>query len=115
MRRFCAKLKNNFRGGKYGPKQNTNSGKYMEVQQLRQYRGGNQTAGGVSCLQTEMRISERDVLSARLRLYGNGQPAEADEIKFYSSSNSKVLTTLFFLTDAINLNYFQKTCADYNQ
>ena len=49
-------------------------------------------------LQTEMRISKRDLLPARLRLYGHGQPAEADEIKIYFSSNSKVLTTLIFLT-----------------
>lgn len=67
----------------------------MEVQQLRQYRGGNQTAGDLPRLQAEMRISERDLLPARLRLYGNGQQAETDEVK--NTNEKRVSTDL--LTD----------------
>ena len=53
----------------------------MEVQQLRQHARGNYAARNLPFLQAEMRISERDLLSARLRLYRNGQPAQADKIK----------------------------------
>jgi hypothetical protein len=72
VRDFCAKFINKLRGGKYGRKQDTRSGKYLEMQQLRQHAGSNHSAGDLSLLQTEMRISKRDLLPARLRLYGHG-------------------------------------------
>ena len=57
---------------KNGGKQSKYYEKYVEMQQLRQYCGGNQATGDLSFLQTEMRIYERDLLSTRLRLYGDG-------------------------------------------
>jgi len=44
----------------------------MEMQQLRQHHCGDQAAGGMPGLQTEMRISECDLLPAGLRIYGDG-------------------------------------------